>query len=619
MRRHLVAGNASNPYAPSGLFDKQLQLAPSTVVGFGDSIVQYNFIGGLSFTGVWSSAISSIANGGSGYAIDDTVNLGNGVLLQVRAVSSGAITSATFTNWGSIASAPSNPVAQVSTSGAGTGATFNLTWTSFSSSLPPAAAQITSGVLPAAAWSLDYGEWECPGGVGVLNFDGTNLTWAPNGLSAGAAVDATQSGKLYIPGPAANQGLWINWFVGRGTYSATAMSVDIQANGFQLYVYQANGHIVNALAQTNQALRMATDSNVLRGRKAFYGLGGASSTDFVAASWQWTQIVGDIYVEGLGTNDIGGSVVPATIIANRTTVWDWVVGQGKILIIEELPPRLSESSTQMEYRHKVNQAAYSYSQNNPRVYFSARGRYLQDPASTSGNFMLSSPALSIDGIHPNGLGGYRGAIPLASIFTALKPGSLYRTNYGDIYDATNNPGGNLLSAGMGVWNGTSGTASATGMSGSLATGWTIARGSGTNITAACSKVARTDGIPGDWQQVILGGALGNEYVQITRSAGVMLAAAGSVIEAVLEVVVLESSGLNIIDVILQPNVVSARAGQAFGTLGGDPIAGQKFFLKIYDWPVPATATGFAAYVRLGIQNGGSATILLGDVYFRKVG
>jgi hypothetical protein len=69
------------------------------------------------------------SNAGSGYVTGDTITLQNGVILTVTATA-GAITALTVTNAGNIAggAAPTNPVAQLSTSGVGVGATVTLVW-----------------------------------------------------------------------------------------------------------------------------------------------------------------------------------------------------------------------------------------------------------------------------------------------------------------------------------------------------------------------------------------------------------------------------------------------------------------------------------------------------------
>lgn len=71
-----------------------------------------------------------VAVGGTGYAVGNTISLGNGVVLTVATVTTGAVATTTLTNAGSVSSSqvPTNPVAQVSTNATGTGATFTLTW-----------------------------------------------------------------------------------------------------------------------------------------------------------------------------------------------------------------------------------------------------------------------------------------------------------------------------------------------------------------------------------------------------------------------------------------------------------------------------------------------------------
>lgn len=73
---------------------------------------------------------ATLGVGGTGYAVNDTITLANGVVIKVNTVSSGAVATFNVQNGGSLTSGstPANPVAQASTSGAGTGATFNLVW-----------------------------------------------------------------------------------------------------------------------------------------------------------------------------------------------------------------------------------------------------------------------------------------------------------------------------------------------------------------------------------------------------------------------------------------------------------------------------------------------------------
>lgn len=75
----------------------------------------------------------AVANGGSGYVVNDTINLAGGtfvtpVTLKVDAVTLGVITAASLVTAGTYTVLPGNPVAQNTTSGVGINATFTVTW-----------------------------------------------------------------------------------------------------------------------------------------------------------------------------------------------------------------------------------------------------------------------------------------------------------------------------------------------------------------------------------------------------------------------------------------------------------------------------------------------------------
>jgi hypothetical protein len=99
-------------------------------VGVGSAIlnVNYSLVGMGAGQGV---SVAAVAAGGTGYAVNDTITLANGVVLKVLTVGATPFPVATVSvvNSGNAATPPANPQAQVSTSGAGTGATFTLTWT----------------------------------------------------------------------------------------------------------------------------------------------------------------------------------------------------------------------------------------------------------------------------------------------------------------------------------------------------------------------------------------------------------------------------------------------------------------------------------------------------------
>lgn len=110
------------------------------------------------------------AQGTSGFAINDTITLANGVLLTVSAVSSGKPTTATVTTAGVFTGqVATNPVLQTATSGAGVGIT---------------------------SWTLSYGV----NAVAIKDSgSGANPTWTVSAINSdpgtGATLTSTQGGN----------------------------------------------------------------------------------------------------------------------------------------------------------------------------------------------------------------------------------------------------------------------------------------------------------------------------------------------------------------------------------------------------------------------------------------
>ena len=82
---------------------------------------------------------ATIANGGSGYAVNDVVTIAGGTnttpaTVTVTGVSGGVVTSVTALRNGIYTANPSNPISQASTTGSGTGLTLNGTFASYSAS-----------------------------------------------------------------------------------------------------------------------------------------------------------------------------------------------------------------------------------------------------------------------------------------------------------------------------------------------------------------------------------------------------------------------------------------------------------------------------------------------------
>jgi hypothetical protein len=97
-----------------------------------------------------------------------------------------------------------------------------------------------------------------------------------------------------------------------------------------------------------------------------------------------------------------------------------------------------------------------------------------------------------DGIHMNGLGAQRVGQAIANVVNSLTP-PVDVLGWGedtDLQAVMVNP--NLT--------GTTGTLN-NGITGSVATSWKVGSITGAAVTATASKVARTDFMPGEWQQI----------------------------------------------------------------------------------------------------------------------
>lgn len=200
------------------------------------------------------------------------------------------------------------------------------------------------------------------------------------------------------------------------------------------------------------------------------------AADVAAYSPGWVVVMA-------GTNDIASSVDAATIQATLASMLDKVRGIGARAILSTIPPRNALSAAQRAVQVQVNRWIRDQGRARLGVYVVDTWQALVDPATLG---ILAS--LSNDGIHPNGIGAARIGRLIAGVLNAYAPAvDLLGHSTEDPLLLSTNP----------YLTGTGGTLG-TGITGAVATGW--ATGPITSVTAAASKVVRTDGLPGEWQQ-----------------------------------------------------------------------------------------------------------------------
>jgi hypothetical protein len=134
---------------------------------------------------------------------------------------------------------------------------------------------------------------------------------------------------------------------------------------------------------------------------------------------------------------------------------------------------------------------------------------------TAGNVQAN---YTIDGLHQSSLGAFAEALAAWQLMRAFVPSpmTIEPNTQNDIYDAANNPGGNILGT-VGLMLGTTGTATAPcATSSALATSWQLTESGNASMSCvATQETARTDGLPGQRQIVTISDAGGTGTDKVT--------------------------------------------------------------------------------------------------------
>lgn len=255
-------------------------------------------------------------------------------------------------------------------------------------------------------------------------------------------------------------------------------------------------------------VRFLTNQNVLISNGYNFGVGGNTLTQISAR-------VGNVLalnptfcmVEG-GTNDLPANTTAAAMESTwLNQIILPLINAGVVVLVTPIVPRASSALTTAQLRTMqrfnsyVREFCYGRIRGgNANVILCDATPLLTDYTNANGD-SLSTLFYDSPNLHPNAYGCYFYAQPFAAALALLTaPMSTQLQHNADIFDATNNPAGNVLrSSGTQLGNmaGTGGSAtSSTGFtaSGSVATGWTMQRTSGTSTaTGVGSKEnPRTD-------------------------------------------------------------------------------------------------------------------------------
>jgi lysophospholipase L1-like esterase len=326
------------------------------------------------------------------------------------------------------------------------------------------------------------------GGAGTftITVDGQTTAAMPynettaNVQTAVAALSSVGTGNVTVSGSA-------------GSYSLTMTSTAAQ-KGDLVSATGSGGAVVRVdKSYANSAQGIVTWVNVLtRQRFKYYGPKGVfGSTSDTFVSRFDTNIKplapGWIILTSPCSNDVASNASVATIQSRLTQYLDKCAAIGARVIICTIPPRNALNTAQRNVMSAVNRWIREQGQVRRGVYIVDAWQLLVDPA----NGGLRTGVAS-DGIHMNGLGAQRVGQAIANVVNSLTP-PVDVLGWGedtDLQAVMVNP--NLT--------GTTGTLN-NGITGSVATSWKVGSITGAAVTATASKVARTDFMPGEWQQI----------------------------------------------------------------------------------------------------------------------
>lgn len=302
-----------------------------------------------------------------------------------------------------------------------------------------------------------------------------------------------------------------------------------------------------------------------------------------------------------GTNDITAGRTPDQIIASLQTIITGLTSVGVRPIVGTITARTGLTATQLGYQMTVN-------------------RWIKQTAPTLGAVVVNwaahlsnadgTPKTDVlaDGLHPTVYGASLMGQALADVLRPLLP-ALDRLPSSN----ADSPVPNFLTNPM--MTGTTGLVS-TGGTGPAADGWRITGSAGAAYGATLSKVARTDGIPGEWQQAVI--TSGSVQIHQRVPASPIRWVVGDVIEAFMEYEHDGLPGATLFQATLEGS--GANRSQSLVATGNDTYTGQlgstptKGVIRIPKVTVGATTTEVWLVAKVV---GGTGTIRFGRAFLGK--
>lgn len=334
----------------------------------------------------------------------------------------------------------------------------------------------------------------------------------------------------------------------------------------------------------------------------------------------------DIIVVDGGTNDISGGATKEHVHEKRMELCEHFLSQGKIVILLTIPARAtsqwSSGSSLRKSANWINIKSREYVYGRKNLYLFDWNRWFQDAADADGQPISG---MSDDGTHMTTKAGEAIGIAFAEFIKDIIPEGpqTFVWSRDDVYDATHNPKGNLLTNPF--LAGTSGT-EGTGASGDTADTMRIERNSGSSCSVVGSKEASTDNRGS--KQVLtftLGGSAEEKFYFRTNTANTTVPVAGMWVEASCVAETNNSDAITQLELYLQdmttggvrvssmyPYTISS-AGEAW------PARERKLLLRTPPLFLPDT-TGVRWRVEITVKGNGSVApvIKLSECVLRPV-
>ena len=286
-----------------------------------------------------------------------------------------------------------------------------------------------------------------------------------------------------------------------------------------------------------------------------FGVGGDTTTMVRARVMTVISAAPDICVVHCGTNDIYGGVSYATTTDNLAYIWGALTGAGITVIVVPVLPRAKDSTSgllplNLRYRlQRINAWIRKTAPSMSNVYvadptanivdYTATGSNLGDPI---GGISAAVTAYTYDGLHPAVLGAYWMGKAVADVIALNIPaaGAAFN-NPVDVFDATENPNGNVILNGL--LTGTGGTLTNSGAlpSGTVATSWTLQGFLGT-VAGSSTSLTLPNGATVPQQTIVLGASSSAKIYQGVSSLGGL--STGDTVYSEVEVTVTGATNLN---------------------------------------------------------------------------